>query len=116
MASRTAWGAGIAAIGGLALLIALTPGTALGPPEAARGGQAAGACQPLDFGDPEAEARRALAARDYRVFTVSGFTTPSAPGLICADQNRLHEPGFSRGGTMVSDVPDVCGSYSFSNV
>jgi hypothetical protein len=108
---------GHAAAGVLALLLAACSDSSSVPTApAASGPQVAPGCRPLDFGDPEAEARRALAARDYRLFTVDGFTIPSAPGLSCDDPHRLRQPGISRGGTTVSDVADVCGRHSFSIV
>lgn len=72
-----------------------------------------GACEKIEIGDPAQEAARNVAKGDLRPFTVFGFTPGDAPGILCpaGDYSRL----VSRGGTFVSDIPDACGGYSFSN-
>lgn len=74
-------------------------------------------CTTLTMDDPAIEARRALKIKDYRVFTSRGMSSVSSPGLTCKDPDRLDDPVFSRGGTISSDIPDVCGNlYSFYNL
>lgn len=70
-------------------------------------------CEKISLEDPVEEARRNIRKDDRRPFTVYGFTNGDVPGVFCPSGNYIME---SRGGAMVSDVPEVCGeNFSFSN-
>lgn len=75
-------------------------------------------CQSTQLDHPEAEAKANIARGDLRPFAVFGFTPGDIPGVFCPSGNYRTDgrDGIdSRGGTFVSDVPDACGSHSFSN-
>ena len=70
-------------------------------------------CDTVRLDDPARQAAINAAAGDLRVFTVHGFTPGDAPGVFCPKGDYLRLS--SRGGTLVSDTPDVCGGHGFSN-
>lgn len=70
------------------------------------------ACKSITLDDPVAEARANVAKGDRRPFTVYGFTAGDVPGVFCPKGDYSME---SRGGSFVSDMPDACGKYAFSN-
>ncbi len=70
------------------------------------------ACKTIALDDPAGAAKANIAKGDLRPFTVYGFTSGDVSGVFCPSGNYRLE---SRGGTFVSDMPDACGSHSFSN-
>lgn len=70
------------------------------------------ACETISLNDPVAEAAANIAKGDLRPFTVYGYTEGDVPGLFCPSGDYHME---SRGGRYVSDIPDACGTHSFTN-
>lgn len=66
-------------------------------------------CQTVDLGDPVTAARERIRRNDLRPFMVMGFVARSdVPGVSCPD-DATYEGMPPRGGSFVSDIPDVCG-------
>jgi hypothetical protein len=74
-------------------------------------------CVALDMPDPVAAARERISQGDRRPFKIGGFVhRPDIPGMVCADES-IQEAMPARGGSFVSDIPDVCGGdRSFHHV
>ena len=83
-------------------------GTALNPHGLSR----VAVCESIVIEDPAAEARANIAKEDRRPYMVYGFTPGDVPGVYCASGNYRME---GRVGIFVSDLPDACGGYVFSN-
>ena len=74
-------------------------------------------CVTVDMPDPVAAAQERISQGDRRPFKVGGFVhRPDIPGMVCTSES-IQGAIPPRGGSFVSDIPDVCGGKrSFHNV